>query len=362
MFFVIVAMFKSTDRRAKVNEAELVFVRNGQLAKPSVVRSLEFEAMLRGFLGFRDAAWLVFVEVASTNVLLSLGFKWSDDSIVFTRADKSTILYSHVVATFLAVAFLEGGTDDVTNGATSELESFALFVLDAFLSAVLAHVVLLPVQHLLPFMIGAVSSVGTSTPVPEGVVVRQLRRIGRWCCHHSRARRSGTGRRHGHDHDHNHGSGSTTSAKPPPSKRQIAHVHVAVDGRRRLKHFSSHTSSPTTTTTTTATAPKKPAQVVPVVAMPDELSTDHHHHHHQQQQQQQRRRRHHHRASSVWTLVLQEHDSVVARAEAGNAWAATRRNSAVTANEDAQPVAAHRRLKFLCCDVKLADPHQVWFR
>ena len=55
--------------------------------------------------------------------------------------------------------------------------SFWLGLLDAIISAVLANVILFPVQYFLPFMIANVNSFQTKTSVPESVVKQQLAKL-----------------------------------------------------------------------------------------------------------------------------------------------------------------------------------------
>lgn len=151
--------------------AKRVFLQDGELSKPGVLRSAEYDAILRGWLPAKQVVWLMFLEILTSNAILSMMFSWGHDHIVFTRGDKAFILYASVLSTFLAVVFFEGGTP--------ETDDFWISMLDAFVSSAFANILLFPVQYLLPFMIENVNSLQTSTVQAESVVKLQLNKLKR---------------------------------------------------------------------------------------------------------------------------------------------------------------------------------------
>ncbi len=122
------------------------YIQDGELAKPGVMRSPEYEAVLRGWLPLKDVAWLVLLSIFTDNAFVSLCFEWGHDNSVYTRGDKAVMLYSGILSTFLAVVFFEGGTQGVA-------KTFWGSLLDSVLSSLLAAVMMFPVQYGLPYVV-----------------------------------------------------------------------------------------------------------------------------------------------------------------------------------------------------------------
>lgn len=115
LFFALIVASKC-GKKSKQNatrSARRVFVQDGELARPDVMRSTEFESILRGWLSARQVVWILFLNAVTSNAVLSLCFTWSHDHMVFTQADKAFILYASILSTFLAVVFFEGETSTV---------------------------------------------------------------------------------------------------------------------------------------------------------------------------------------------------------------------------------------------------------
>ena len=162
LFFALVVASKCQNQRQRNRstlQAKRVFLLDGELARPDVMRSQEMESVLRGWLLPKQVVWLLFLNAITNNAVLALLFTWSHDNTVFTRADKAVILYASILSTFLAVAFFEGESSNVEY-------NFWISMLDAFLSSALANVILFPIQYFLPFMISNVCLLYTS-PSPR---------------------------------------------------------------------------------------------------------------------------------------------------------------------------------------------------
>lgn len=147
-FVVTVAVAKGRRRLRRprdVEQARLVYAQFGRLRRSAVVGGDEFEAILRRFLSPAQVVRVVSLQIVTVSPFLSLFFRWSHERIVFTRVDKAYLLYAAVLGTFLVQAFLfdaEGkGTD------------FGAAVTNVLLGALFANTILLPVQHILPYMI-----------------------------------------------------------------------------------------------------------------------------------------------------------------------------------------------------------------
>ena len=96
LFLVIAtaASVRAQGRRAQVvTEARHVYVQRGILARPAVVGSDEYEAILRGSLSAGQVAKMVLLDVTTRSPFLGLFFRWSHEAIVFTAVDKASILY-----------------------------------------------------------------------------------------------------------------------------------------------------------------------------------------------------------------------------------------------------------------------------
>ena len=93
LFFAMVFSTKCRKKQHEVDieQARRVFVQDGSLSKPSVIRSVDQEAILRGWLSAKQVAWIMFLDVFASNALISLAFSWGHDHLVFTRADKVRI-------------------------------------------------------------------------------------------------------------------------------------------------------------------------------------------------------------------------------------------------------------------------------
>lgn len=63
------------------------------------------EAILRGAFNIQQVVRLMLLQNFSTNVFVSLFFSWNHDGVIFTLADKMSLLYVAVLATFLVQTF-----------------------------------------------------------------------------------------------------------------------------------------------------------------------------------------------------------------------------------------------------------------
>eukprot|EP00750_Incisomonas_marina_P013285 INCI17281.2.p1 GENE.INCI17281.2~~INCI17281.2.p1 ORF type:complete len:1898 (+),score=375.03 INCI17281.2:151-5844(+) len=168
---------KCRNKKAATKQARAVYLQEGELTRPSVIRGTEFENILRGRFRLSGVAWLIFLDLITANNLVAMAFWWAHDHTVFTTADKAFLLYASVLSTFLACAFFF--QRNVNSELLSDVDQATISVLDALISAAFANLLLFPVEYLVPFMITNVNSFSTGTPVPESIVRQQVRRIGR---------------------------------------------------------------------------------------------------------------------------------------------------------------------------------------
>ncbi len=89
LFITVVVAAKLRGRRGAVAHARQVFLRDGQLTRPVVLRSAEYESVLRGWLHGPAAARLLALDVLASNVFLALMFRWSHEHIVYARTRRA---------------------------------------------------------------------------------------------------------------------------------------------------------------------------------------------------------------------------------------------------------------------------------
>ena len=145
------------------------YVQAGKLARPRVIRSLEIEAMLRGWLSASTATGMVALSIVASNTFLALLFQWSHERIVFTRVDKSFLLYTAVVSTFMVQAlftdFEDGagagagagasagfgsnttGSADADDSGVTATSTFSSLLLNIFVGAFIANAFTFPVKY-----------------------------------------------------------------------------------------------------------------------------------------------------------------------------------------------------------------------
>ena len=129
----------------------------------------EYKVVLRQRMGFGEGVKLAVLNVITTNSFVGLMFSCDHEAIVFGRPDMT--LFGAVLMTLLSSSLLF----DPTSFGTADDVWLAL--LNVFVSAVLTNVLLLPVQHTLPFMVSNVNSVSTSTKVPMTILKREMERL-----------------------------------------------------------------------------------------------------------------------------------------------------------------------------------------
>ena len=172
-FVLVIVVAKLKGRKAAVNRGRLTFQQDGVLSKPNVIGSAQYEAILRRWVSAKDTAKLIVFELLTSNAVLGLLFHWDHEAVVFGRADKASILLGAILMTFVSSAFLfdpnEGFNDNPVVAIWSTL-----------VSAALTNVLLLPVQHFLPYMVSNVNSLTTLTEVPTSLLKRELRRHSCW--------------------------------------------------------------------------------------------------------------------------------------------------------------------------------------
>ena len=173
VFAIVVSMAKAIGRSSAVKLGRITFERHGRLSKPSVMGSVEYEAVLRRWTGGCNAVKFVLMEVVTSNAVLGLLFHWDHEAVVFGRADKAVILYGAVLMTFVSSAFLFNPTEQLDG-------NLLMTVWSNVVAAVLANVLLLPVQHFLPYMVSNVNSLTTMTNTPTTLIQQEMRR--RSCC------------------------------------------------------------------------------------------------------------------------------------------------------------------------------------
>ena len=269
LYILVTAVARAKRRPNVVREARQHFIQEGKLSRPSVIRSIEYEAILRGWLLMDQVTSLLTLDIVTTNPFLALLFRWSHEHIVFTQADKAIGLYAGVLSTFLVQAFFfDAGsvTDVAANETLSALTqgSFGNALFNIFVGAVFANILLFPVKYFLPFMIANVNSFKTNTEMPRSIVRRQLDRIGALFNCESRKRAKVVPRatsssegtktrksRHERQLSHKetseaHDDGSVeVGSSTDVTKTQKDDVHVAMYHERQLKFFSAKVKLPT---------------------------------------------------------------------------------------------------------------------
>jgi hypothetical protein len=101
LFLALVVAAKLSGRKGAVKEARVLFARSGRLNRPVVLGGDETEAVLRAWLRPGMTAWMIVLQVVTVNPFVALFFRWSHESIVFTRSDKAFLLYTGVITSFL---------------------------------------------------------------------------------------------------------------------------------------------------------------------------------------------------------------------------------------------------------------------
>ena len=173
LFVIVIVVAKVKGRKAAVERGRLTFQQNGQLSKPNTMGSKEYEAVLRRWVSGADSAKLVVVELLTSNAMLGLLFHWEHEAVVFGRADKAVILFGAVLMTFVSSAFLF----DPLESADGDL---LVALWSALVTAVLSNILLLPVQHFLPYMVSNVNSLTTMTRMPTTLLKREMKRRSCW--------------------------------------------------------------------------------------------------------------------------------------------------------------------------------------
>jgi len=179
-FIIVVAIAKAKGRSQAVSHARKLFVQEGRLHREAVIRSIEYEAILRGWMPAGEFFRLVGLDVATGNTFLALVFSWSHEQVVFTQADKAFMLYSAILSTFLVQSFLAdiNTADGVTSTNSSpdgDADSdFGYTLLQILVGAVLANILIFPIKYFLPFMIENITSFTTSTDMPRSLYRRHM--------------------------------------------------------------------------------------------------------------------------------------------------------------------------------------------
>eukprot|EP00750_Incisomonas_marina_P021517 INCI449.2.p1 GENE.INCI449.2~~INCI449.2.p1 ORF type:complete len:3169 (+),score=588.56 INCI449.2:893-9508(+) len=188
VFVAVVVIAKMRGRASAVDAARKLYIQDGKLNRASVVRSLEFEAIIRGWLPKRQVLGLVALDILTGNTFLTLLFRWSHEHVVYTQADKAFMLYAAFLSTFLVQAFLadldpSAQSVSVASNASGSIENastggnFGTLLLNVLIGALFANVFLFPVKYLLPFMISNVNSFTTCTDLPKSLFRRQVERL-----------------------------------------------------------------------------------------------------------------------------------------------------------------------------------------
>lgn len=175
VFLAIFAIAKTRKQSNVVVVARRQFIQDGYLGRPSVMRSIELEAILRGWLTPRAVTLLLFTSVLTSNSFVGLLFRWAHEHLVFTQADKAFLLYNAILSTFLVQAFLadvdpesssgpgfysnfsDGGGDDTTTTTTTtntlgtwESNDVGFLVIQVFIGAFFANLFLFPIKYVRP--------------------------------------------------------------------------------------------------------------------------------------------------------------------------------------------------------------------
>lgn len=141
---------------------------------------------MRGWLRLDKIASLFSLDIVSGNPFLTLMFRWAHEHLVFTQVDKALGLYAGVLSTFLVQAFFfdasvaAEGTGNNASAADAPEDpgrAVRMAILNVFVGALFANLLLFPVKYFLPFMIANVNSFTTNTHMPKGIIRRQLDRL-----------------------------------------------------------------------------------------------------------------------------------------------------------------------------------------
>ena len=179
-FIIVVVVAKTQGRSLAVNHARKLFVQEGRLHRETVIRGIEYEAILRGWMPVGEFFRLVGLDVATGNTFLSLMFSWSHEQVVFTRADKAFMLYAAFLSTFLVQSFLadistgDGVTETNSSHDSDAQDDFGYILLHILVGALFANILMFPIKYLLPFMISNVTSFTTSTDRPKSLYRRHM--------------------------------------------------------------------------------------------------------------------------------------------------------------------------------------------
>ena len=174
LFAIVIVAAKAAGRKAAVERGRLTFQQDGRLSKPNAMGSAEYEAVLRGWVTGFAAVKLVVFELLTSNAILGLLFSWDHEEVVFGRADKAVTLYGAVLMTFVSSAFLLDTEEDSTDSDP------LIGLWSTLVAAAFANILLLPVQHFLPYMVSNVNSVTTMTKTPMALLQREMKRRRCW--------------------------------------------------------------------------------------------------------------------------------------------------------------------------------------
>lgn len=182
VFAIVIIIVQRRGRKRAKREARHVFVHDGELVRPTAIRDVELEAILRGWLPLTK---LLILEVFSRNIFFAMSFKWSGERIMFSRADKATIFFASCLSTFIVQALVFDDADPIENNnhsLSSEQsvpeQSFEENLLDIFFYSLITNLVVFPVKFFFPRMVAAVNQFRTSTePFPSTVLERQWTRF-----------------------------------------------------------------------------------------------------------------------------------------------------------------------------------------
>ena len=157
IFLVIIAIAKTRKPSNAVFVARNQFIQDGYLARPSVMRSIEIEAVLRGWLAPRVVAMLFFTTVSTSNSFVGLLFRWAHEHLVFTQADKAFLLYNAILSTFFVQAFLadvdpeSSSTGPSSNSSDTTLATWesdlGSLVMKVLVGAFVANLFLFPIKY-----------------------------------------------------------------------------------------------------------------------------------------------------------------------------------------------------------------------
>ena len=178
LLIIIVSSIKCRHQRIyqAVTQARNVFVKDGYLSKPSVIRGQELDAIVRGWMSPGHTTWLILLNIVNSSPYLSMSFSWNHDQIVFTRADKSFLLYTAAISTFLAVAFFD--TKQISDKQEVQQDKdIPTSLLDPIVTACFVSILFMPVKYIFPFMISQVNTFSTSTYVPASFVSQHFQGI-----------------------------------------------------------------------------------------------------------------------------------------------------------------------------------------